>query len=362
VFAPLHLIRKEVRSERPYVVVTEADALAKLDQNESPYDAPADVKEAAARRLLEANWNRYPADRPRRLQAALASRLGVSETSILVGHGSNEIAHTLGLVFLDAGTPVVLPHPMFALYESVARMHGARVIPVEPGPQFGHDAGAILDAAVSSGAPLTIVTTPNNPTGQVIPHRDLERLAAGVPGFLLIDEAYFEFIDGPTAVDLVGAFPNVIAMRTFSKAMGLAGLRIGYLVAAPEVIAEIEKARLPFVVDAFGESVALALLDRPELVAQRVAEVVAERDRLLQSLAERDVQVIPGAANFFLLRTRLAPSALVAALAARGVRVRSMAPYRALGPDAPGEGWVRVSVGSPEENSAFETALSEVLG
>jgi histidinol-phosphate aminotransferase len=183
-----------------------------------------------------------------------------------------------------------------------------------------------------------------------------------VPGFLVVDEAYFEFVEGATAVDLVRTFPNVIAMRTFSKAMGLAGLRVGYLVAAPEVIAEIEKARLPFVVDAFAESVALALLERPALVAQRVAEVVAERGRLLEALGRRsDVAIVPGAANFFLLQTRLAPSELVRALAHRGVRVRSMSPYRALGPDAPGKGWVRVSVGSPEENIAFELALAEAL-
>ncbi len=335
---------------------------AKLDQNESPFDAPAEIKEAAARFLRETNWNRYPADRPRRLQRRLAERLGVPEGSVLVGHGSNEIAHTLGLVFMGRDVPVVLPHPMFALYESVARMHAARIVPVDPGPAFGHSVDDILDAATSSGAHLTIVTTPNNPTGQVIPHDDLERLAAGVPGFLVIDEAYFEFLQGATAVDLVGRYPNVIAMRTFSKAMGLAGLRIGYLVAAPEVVTEIEKARLPFVVDALAESVAIALLDRPDLVEERVRMLTDERDRLLGALAARgDVAAIPGAANFFLLRAAPAPSDLVTRLAQRGVRVRSMAPYRALGPDAPGEGWVRVSVGSPDENRAFEVALHDVL-
>jgi histidinol-phosphate aminotransferase len=241
-------------------------------------------------------------------------------------------------------------------------MHAARIVSVDPGPQFAHDVDDILDAATSSGAPLTIVTTPNNPTGQVIPFDGLERLAAGVPGFLLIDEAYFEFVDGPTAVDLVHRYSNVIAMRTFSKAMGLAGLRIGYLVGAPEVVAEVEKARLPFVVDALAESVALALVERPDLIAERVRVVVAERERLTRAMSERgDVEVIPGAANFFLLRAAPAPSDLVARLARHGVRVRNMAPYRALGPDAPGVGWVRVSVGAPEENRAFEVALHEVL-
>jgi histidinol-phosphate aminotransferase len=360
--APLHLIRAEVRGERPYVVSTEADVPAKLDQNESPFDAPADLKEAAARYVREADWNRYPSDRPHRLQAALAAQLGVSKDSVLVGHGSNEIAHTLGLAFLDRDVPVVLPHPMFALYESVARMHGARIVSVDPGPLFGHDAGVILDAATESNATLTIVTSPNNPTGQVIPFEGLERLAAGVPGFLVIDEAYFEFLDGPTAVDLVRRHPNVLSMRTFSKAMGLAGLRVGYLVGDQAVVAEIEKARLPFVVDGLAEAVALALLERPELVAERVAAVVSERERLLTALEARgDVEVIPGAANFFLMRAARPAADLIADLASRGVRVRSMAPYRALGPSASGEAWVRVTVGAPAENRAFEVALHEVL-
>jgi histidinol-phosphate aminotransferase len=361
--APLHLIRAEVRAERPYVVPTEADVPAKLDQNESPWDAPADVKRAAAAALVQSHWNRYPPDRPHRLRSALAARLDVEPDSILVGHGSNEIAHTLGLAFMDRGTPVVLPHPMFALYESVARMHGARIVAVDPGPLFAHDAGDILAAAQDAGAPLTIVTTPNNPTGQLIPFDGLERLAAGVPGFLVVDEAYFEFVEGPTALDLVRRHPNVIAMRTFSKAMGLAGLRIGYLVADPSVVAELEKARLPFVVDALAEAVALAMLDRPNLIAERVEELVAERQRLESALVARGgVEIVPGAANFFLLRAAgAAPSELVAALAGRGVRVRSMAPYRALGPDRAGEGWVRVSVGSPAENRALEDALAGVL-
>jgi len=360
--APLARIRAEIRAQRPYVVPTEADVPAKLDQNESPWDAPEDVKRAAAEYLLASHWNRYPADRPHRLQRALAASLGIEVGAVLVGHGSNELAYTLGLAFLERGTPVVLPHPMFALYESVARMNAARIVPVEPGPRFGHAAADVLAAAQASDAPLTIVTTPNNPTGQVIPYDDLETLAAGVPGFLVVDEAYFEFIEGPTAVDLVARFPNVIAMRTFSKAMGLAGLRVGYMVAHPDVITELEKARLPFVVDATSEAAALAMLARPDLVAERVAILKGECDRLQAAMHARgDVEVIEGAANFFLLRTPLAPSALVARLAERGVRVRNMVPYRALGPDTPGVGWVRVSVGAPDENRAFEAALDEVL-
>jgi histidinol-phosphate aminotransferase len=359
---PLHLVRPSVRAERAYLVQTSSEAGAKVDQNESPFDLPEEIKRAALDRFAAEPWNRYPDDRPHALQAALAERLGVEPGTILVGRGSNDIVHTLGLCFLDAGTPVVLPAPMFALFGSVARMHAAQVVPVAPEPDLSHDAGAILAAAQASGAALTVVTTPNNPTGSAVSYDGLERLATGVPGVLLVDEAYHEFVDGPTAIDLLKAgHDNVLVMRTFSKAMGLAGLRVGYLVGAPALIAEIEKARLPFLVDRLGEAVALELLARPALVRGHVDVLLAERERLMEEMAEMGVETVPSAANFFLFRTHLPAAELRAGLAARGVLVRDMSGYPELAAQAGLPGWTRVSVGSPDENRAFRAALAGVL-
>jgi histidinol-phosphate aminotransferase len=359
---PVHLIRPEVRAERAYLVPTTTDAAAKLDQNESPFDLPDDVKRAVLDRFAAEPWNRYPDDRPHALTAALAERLGVEPAAVLVGRGSNEIAHTLGLCFLEAGVPVVLPDPMFALYAGVARMHGARIVRVAPEADLTHDADRILAAAREAKAPLTIVTTPNNPTGRTLPHDGLERLAAGVPGVLVIDEAYHEFVTGPTALDLLGAHPNVLVMRTFSKAMGAAGLRIGYLVGHPDLVAELEKARLPFLVDRFSEAVALEILARPDLVAERVAVLTAEREALHVWLASRDeVEVLPAAANFLLFRTPLPVPDLRDALAARSVRVRDVSGYADLAARDGRPGWARVSVGTPDENAAFRSALAATL-
>ncbi|HYE97106.1 MAG TPA: aminotransferase class I/II-fold pyridoxal phosphate-dependent enzyme [Rubricoccaceae bacterium] len=352
----LDLIRPEVRAERAYLVPTEADARAKLDQNESPYDLPAELKRELALRFAEADWNRYPDDRPRRLAAALATKLGHPKDGLLFGRGSNDIVHTIGLAFLGRDVPVVLPRPMFALFESVARMHAARVVGVNADVNLRHDASAILRAAQEANAALTVVTTPNNPTGQTIPFEGVQVLAEGVPGFLLVDEAYYEFVEGLTADALVARHPNVLVLRTFSKAMGLAGLRIGYLLGDPDVIREVEKARLPFLVDRFSEEVALALLDRPALVAERAARLTAERERVLARLSGVDgAETLPGAANFFLLRTALPPRVLIERLAAGGVRIRDMSGYPAL------DGWARVSVGAPAENDAFLGALEGVL-
>ena len=358
----IRLIRPEIRAERAYRVPTTTEAEAKVDQNESPFDLPEAVKQAALEEAMAAPWNRYPDDRPHRLIAALADRWSIPVEALIVGHGSNEIAHTIGLCFLSAGTPIVLPHPMFALYASVARMHGARLIEIDPRPDFGHDARSILDSAVEANAPLTIVTTPNNPTGQSISHEDLDALAAGVPGVLLIDEAYHEFVTGPTALDLVTRHDNVLVMRTFSKAMGMAGVRLGTLVGAPDLIQEIEKARVPFLVDRWGEALGLAMLDHQDLIADRVRPLVASRDALCGWMhTVPGVEALPSDANFFLFRTPLAASALREQMAARGVLIRDVTGYPALAPQEGTPGWARVSIGTDAENAAFREALLAVL-
>ena len=359
---PIHLVRPEIRAERAYRVPTTLAADAKVDQNESPYDLPAEIKRAALDAFADTPWNRYPDDRPHRLVAAIEAREGLPAGSVIVGRGSNELSHTLGLCFLGAETPVVLPSPMFALYASVARMHGADVVDVPAKKDLTHDADEILSAARRSGAPLTIVTTPNNPTGQTIAHADLERLAEGVPGVLVIDEAYHEFLDGPTATDLLKAHDNVLVMRTFSKAFGLAGVRLGVLMGHPDLIQEIEKSRLPFLVGRLGEEIGLAILDRRDLVDQRVAELMAEREAM-EAFCETlpGVEVLPGAANFFLLRSPLDPRDLQARLAERGVLVRDVTGYPALAGHDGQPGWLRISIGAPSENQAIREALSHAM-
>lgn len=360
--APIDLIRPEIRAETAYRVPTTIEADAKVDQNESPYDLPDEIKRAALDAFAATPWNRYPDDRPHRLIAAIEDREGLPAGSVIVGRGSNELTHTLGLCFLDAGTPVVLPSPMFSLYASVARMHGARIVDVPARADLTHDADAILSAAQQAQAPLTIVTTPNNPTGQIVSHADLERLAAGVPGVLVIDEAYHEFLEGPTATDLVRAHANVLVMRTFSKAFGLAGVRLGVLMGHPDLIREIEKSRLPFLVGRLGEAIGLEILARPSLVSERVAELKAERAALEGWLTGLDgVEVLTGSANFFLLRTPLDAPDLQRQLADRGVLVRNVTGYPALAARDGCPGWVRVSVGAPDENRQIRAALADVL-
>lgn len=361
----LSLFRSEVRAQRAYRVPTEIDDSAKLDQNECPYDVPDDVKAAVLDAFRKEPWNRYPADRPHDLIAKLSEVLDWPVDGIIVGRGSNELTHTLGLCLIDRGTNVVLPDPMFALYANVVKTFGGEVVAVPADENIVHSADAVIAAMQQSNAQLTVVCAPNNPTGHTFTYEELDRMAEAAPGFFVIDEAYVEFCEGATALDILRKQKNVIVVRTLSKAMGLAGIRIGYLAAHPEIVAELEKPRLPFLIDRLSEMTAIALLDRPEIVQERVAELSSERDRILSELRLRDdVEIAPSNANFFLFRCAIPASELQQSLFREGVRVRPMSGFKAL---AGGDGgrfdsaWVRISVGTPSENRRLMKALASVL-
>ena len=353
---PLHLFRPEVRGETPYLVATPPATRVKLNQNESPFDLPDELKTRLSDRLRALPLNRYPSDQPARLARTLGQHLAWPSEGLLIGNGSNDLAQTLGLALVAPGTPVVLPRPMFALYESVVRMHAGEITSVAPRDDFRFDTDALVEAIRTRQPALTILATPNNPTGRAMPLGDLEDIVTAAEGYVLVDEAYYEFSEEESARKLLPEHPNLFLMRTFSKAWGLAALRLGYLIGHPPVIRELLKARLPFMIDPVAEEAACMLLDRPELVRERVAALKASCAVLTAHLQDLPgVDVIPSQANFVLFKTALEPELLKARLAEQGVLVRNMSGYPEL------DGYVRVSAGLPKENKAFLDALKHAL-
>ena len=173
----LGAIRLSVRAEKPYVVGGVAEPEVKLNQNESPYDLPGPAKRALFEAFMAVPFNRYPAEQPFALREALAARHGVDPACVIVGNGSNELTYTIGLCLISPGTPVVLPRPMFSLYEKVVALHGGRLVPVAPKADYGFDVDA-LEAAIRRERPAyAVVTTPNNPTGRAVAFADVVRLA-----------------------------------------------------------------------------------------------------------------------------------------------------------------------------------------
>jgi len=223
-------------------------------------------------------------------------------------------------------------------------------------PSLSYDVDTLLEARRDSGASVTIVCSPNNPTGTSLAPADVERLCRDSDSLVVVDEAYHEF-SGRTVVPLLERHPNLVVLRTFSKAMALAGLRVGYLLASPELVREIGKARLPYNLNFFSQAAALAALEEEEALATSVRRLVAERERLLARLADvPGVRAFSSDANFFLLECLSAdPKAVFASMLRRGVLVRDVTSYPMLGR------CLRVSVGTEAENDAFLHALGTAL-
>jgi histidinol-phosphate aminotransferase len=353
----LALIRPAVRAAKPYLVPGARPVSVKLNQNESPFDLPPVLKRELLEAFFQIDFNRYPSEQPTKLIQALESHCGVGPGSILVGNGSNELTYTLGMCFVEEGDAVLTPTPMFALYESMVRLHGGVPLQAECTTDYQVDCDAVVATIERVQPKLTILASPNNPTGLAIPKKEIERIVKAADGFVVIDEAYHEFNPEGAALDLLMRYPNVIILRTLSKAFGLAGLRLGYLVARPEIIAEMMKSRLPFMVDRLAEQVGLLLLRHQDLIRDRVDQIKVYTENLRQAMMQRDdIDVLPTDTNFILFRTGHDPAELLQNLANHDVLVRNMGGYPQL------KGYLRVTSGTPSENKAFLDALTTVLG
>ena len=356
---PLRHVKPAVRALRAYTL-PERPAAVKLDQNENPWDLPEALKRRVLAAALARPWSRYPAFDPKQLLQALADFSGWRADGILAGNGSNELIEALLAVTVGAGTRVVIPEPTFTLYALLTTILGGAATRVlmfsDAAGSFVYDVDALLEARRASGASLTIVCSPNNPTGTSLSLADVEQLCGDGEGLVVIDEAYHEFA-GASVVPLLARFPNLVVLRTFSKAMGMAGLRVGYLLASPELVSEVNKARLPYNVNFFSQLGALAALEERETLARNVRRLVEGRERLLARLTDvPGVRAHASDANFFLLELLKAdPKAVWDALERRGVLVRDVTSYPLLAR------CLRVSVGSEEENDAFLRALGTAL-
>ena len=313
----------------------------KLSSNENPYPPLPGVCEVVAAQA--ATLNRYPDMFATGLVAAIAARLGVPAEHVATGTGSVAVLQQLLQVTTEPGDEVVFAWRSFEAYPILVGVAGATPVPVPLAPDERHDLDAMA-AAITERTRLVLVCTPNNPTGTAARREELERFLDRVPPGVLvaIDEAYREFVRDPAAPDGLELYrerPNVAVLRTFSKAYGLAGLRVGYAVAAAPVAEALRKTALPFGVSGVAQAAAVAsLAAEPELMA-RVETLVGERSRLLGQLRTRGWTVPDSEANFLWLRLGERTEDFAAACEETGVVVRAF----------PGEG-VRVSVGEPEAN------------
>lgn len=333
-------IRPEIAALPAYKQGRQAGADAfKLSSNENPFDPLPGVVQAVQ---AAHGFNRYPDATAARLRARLAERFGTTDDHVHVAAGSVSILFQLAQATSGAGDEILFSWRSFEAYPSLATVAGSTAVTVPNDADGRHDLDAMADA-VTDRTRMIIVCTPNNPTGPVVTQAGFDAFLARVPADVLIvlDEAYAEFVTDPDAVDgarvLAAGHPNVVVLRTFSKAYGLAGLRVGYAVGDPRVLAAARSAGIPLSVTAAAEEAALASLDAEDELRERVAELAARRDELTARLRETGWDVPEAQGNFVWLPAGDRALEVAEAFEAAGLIVRPFA----------GDG-VRISIGEAE--------------
>ncbi len=334
------------------------DVDVRLNTNESPLGPPAGFSDEVANAIRSVQWNRYPDRAASALRDAIADLHGLVRSQVFAANGSNEVLQTLLLTFAGPGRSSAMFEPTYALHSHLSRITGTQVAIGERLPDFSLDLQEVESVISQQHPSVVFLCSPNNPTGMVDSRADVEavlKMATDSGALLCVDEAYAQFAPW-SALDLVGPDVPLVVTRTYSKTWAMAGARLGYMVGPDWVVSELEKVVLPYHLDSMTQiagTIALRYLDEMD---QRVADLVAERDRLVAGLRQLDVVVWPSGANFILFRPDPRPGDEVwQELVDRSVLVRNCASWPRLA------GCLRVTVGTPAENKIFLDALTEVL-
>jgi histidinol-phosphate aminotransferase len=335
----------------------------KLDANESPFGLGDAMREELtaelAKALADVELHRYPDPEARELRRLLAQDLGVTPEQILSSNGSDEGIQMLLMAVAGSGVAVAAPVPTFVMYEIGSRVMGLRFVGVPLDDRFDLDGEAFCRVLMVERPHLVFLAWPNNPTGCLYDSAVVEEIlrtcsGRGCDALVVVDEAYTHY-SGETFLQKLSVYPNLVILRTLSK-IGLAGIRLGTLIASRAVVEEINKVRMPYNVNALTQAAARVVLRHPDVVRRHAAAIIRERERVLARLREfSGITVFPSRANFFLIRPDRPGDEVFRGLFERGILVRNFsgAPYLT--------NCLRVTVGTPEENDTFLSALNAVL-
>ena len=333
----------------------QVDVPVRLNTNESPFPPPDAWLDAVADIARSIQWNRYPDRAVTELRETIARRHNVSPANVFVANGSNEVIQTILLAYGGAGRCVATFEPTYQMYSQIARVTGAEVVQGERRADLTLDALEIERVLTRHKPSVSFLCNPNNPTGIIEPRANLETMLAHTTGVVVVDEAYAEFSEW-SAIDMVSEDKPLAVTRTFSKTLSMAGLRVGYVVAPKQMIADLEIAVLPYHLDSFKQAATIAALGLVSEMEQRVDLIKSERARIFAAISDMDCDVWPSGSNFILFRPRsTVASAVWQRMVDSGVLVRDFSTTPRL------TGCLRVTVGTPDENSAFLGALSTAL-
>jgi histidinol-phosphate aminotransferase len=334
--------------------VADARGFVKLDAMENPYPLPAQLAREMADAVAHAELNRYPDAAAAVARAALRDALALPDgVDVLLGNGSDELIQIIASTVAHPNGAVLAPDPSFVMYRRTALIANAPFVPVDLRADFSLDVDAMVDAIGRDRPSLVFIANPNNPTGNAFPRDELEHVIRAAPGLVVVDEAYYAFADA-TFLAHVLEHPNVVVLRTVSK-IGMAGLRVGYVVGHPDWIAEFDKLRPPYNVGALAQAALPVLLRHRDVFDAQAATIRSERARLATALGDLHVESFPSQANFVLVRVPDAAAAHAALRAAR-ILVKNLDGTHALLANC-----LRITVGTPDENDALLDALERHL-
>jgi len=351
------VVRPEIRALTAYAVAkagTRESPWVKLDAMENPYPLPEPVKARLSDALRRVAINRYPDAGGEGAKRSLRAALGIPEDAgLLLGNGSDELIQIIVSVVARPGAVVLAPDPSFVMYRMDALYASLRFVGVPLRADFSLDLGATLAAIERDNPAVIFLAYPNNPTGNLFADGDVEAILAASRGLVVIDEAYYAFADA-SFLARVSEFPNLLVLRTLSK-VGMAGIRLGYAVAAPAWIAELNKVRQPYNVNALTQAAVETLLLDTSWIGEQAAAIRAERTRLESALARlQNVRVYPTHTNFVLVRVDDA-NRLFEGLKARRILIKNLHGWHPLLANC-----LRITVGTPEENDLLLAVLAEL--
>jgi histidinol-phosphate aminotransferase len=346
------VVRPELRALSAYAVAT-AEGLIKLDAMENPYTLPAGVRTRLSEALARVPINRYPDGGAHAVKGALRRVFSIPvDQDLLLANGSDELIQIITSALASPGAAMLVPEPSFVMYRMNALYAGMRFIGVPLGGDFRLDRAAMLAAIERERPSLVYLAYPNNPTGNLFAASDVEAVLRAAPGLVVVDEAYYAFADA-SFLPRVAEFANLLVLRTVSK-VGMAGIRLGYAVAAPEWIAELNKVRQPYNVNALTQAAAEALLTDTGWIAEQAAAIRTGRARLETELKRLPgTTVFPTQTNFVLVRVTDA-NEMFEGLKARCILVKNLHGWHPLLANC-----LRITVGTTEENDLLLAALNE---
>jgi histidinol-phosphate aminotransferase len=345
------LLNPALRNIGVYNVEGGQQADIKLNQNESPFDLPLWLKEEILGEFQLEPWNRYPEILPYRGMKAYADFIGMPVESVLMSNGSNEMLYTIFLACLGPGRKVLIPEPSFSLYEKLALLLQSTIVGVPMKPGLDFDVEAILKAARDETVDFIVLSTPNNPTSKSLSIEQIRTIAGSSEAIVLVDEAYIEFSRERSSLELIRNMPNVIVLRTMSKALALAGIRIGFAICNPVLMREISKPKIPFASGRLAEITLMRVLANYSIVTDTVSYILHQRDKIYQELMSIDsIEVFASDTNFLIIRVGDAAS-VFSALQTEGILVRNVSGYPLM------QNCLRFNVGLVEENRRLVSRL-----